>query len=116
MSKRKQYLKFEDLTKPLQKSALAYFATDLLKDILEHGVRFNDDLNSNDLQARIDEAIDKADKMRTPWFAHEYIMETCKDDINGMAQCTAEDAQYHLTPDGKTLSIVETVYHEVKHA
>jgi hypothetical protein len=32
--------------------------------------------------------------MHTPWFASEYILETCREDLTGMAQCDAEDASY----------------------
>jgi hypothetical protein len=62
-------------------------------DILE-GLRFNDALNGDDLQARIDKAIQTAEDNRTPWFAGECVLETCREEIEGMARCTAEDALY----------------------
>lgn len=49
----------------------------LLKGIIEGGIRFNDKLNGDDLQARLDKAINDADENETPWFAGEYILETC---------------------------------------
>lgn len=66
----------------------------LLQDVTEGLIRFNDSLNGDDLQARIDEAHAKAEAMRTPWFAHEYIMDTCREDLEGMARCEAEDSLY----------------------
>ena len=65
----------------------------LLKCIVE-GLRFNDALNGDDLQARIDLAVSKAESMQTPWFAGEYILDTCREDLEAMAICNAEDALY----------------------
>lgn len=69
-------------------------AEGLLKWILEGVMRFNDRLNHDDLQVRIDDAIAKAEAMQTPWFASEYIMDTCRDEIEAMATCDAEDALF----------------------
>lgn len=85
---------FDDLSEPEQKTAENQAATDILKAILEGGLRFNDAANSDDFQARIDAACAKADRMQTPWFAHEYIMDTCREEIEGMARAAAEDALY----------------------
>jgi len=67
---------------------------DLLKAILDEDLRFDDEKNHDDLQARIDGAIISADQMQTPWFAAECIMETCREDIESLAQASAEDAIY----------------------
>lgn len=77
-----------------RKVAVEYATTQLLRAILEGGLRFNDKLNGDHLQAKIDRAWRKAESMQTPWFAHEYIMETCKDEIMGMARADAEDSLY----------------------
>jgi hypothetical protein len=74
----------------------------LLTAICEGGVRFVDELNGNALQARIDAAIAKANAMHTPWFAGEYIMDTCAKEIDAMAWSNAEDAYY---PDNNDLVI-----------
>jgi hypothetical protein len=66
----------------------------LLEDILDGGIRFNDALNHDDLQARIDAACEKAEKTLTPWFSPEFILDTCREDLEGMAQCEAEDTLY----------------------
>lgn len=85
---------FDQLNENQQKLAIEKALTSDLEAILNGYLRFNDELNGDNLQARIDAAIEKAEKMKTPWFAHEYIMETCKDELEGMARCTAEDALY----------------------
>ena len=85
---------YEQLTQDEQEKARAIALTELLEAIVSGVVRFNDGLNEDNLQARIDGAGVKADKMQTPWFVHEYIMDTCKDDLESMALCDAEDALY----------------------
>ena len=85
---------FEQLTPEQQKKAVEKATDNLLTGIVEGYIRFNDEENKDSLQARIDEAWEKAEKMQTPWFAHEYIMESCGEEIRGMAQCDAEDALY----------------------
>jgi hypothetical protein len=84
---------WSDLTEEQQTKAIDHEIESLVTDILE-GLRFNDAMNGDDLQARIDKAIEKADAMRTPWFAGAYVLDTCKDEIEAMARCTAEDALY----------------------
>ena len=74
--------------------AQAAALTILLGAVLEGVVRFNDELNSNHLQARIDGACVEADEMRTPWFAGEYVMDAAGDELKGMALCDARDALY----------------------
>lgn len=66
----------------------------LINNVLEGAIRFNDKLNKNNLQANIDAACEKADKMQTPWFANEYILDTCREELESIAQCEAEDAFY----------------------
>ena len=84
---------FTELNSKQQIKAIEKCVNELLRDIME-GIRFNDAENSDDLQARIDKAGEKANAMQTPWFWSEYIMDTCREDIEGMARCTAEDALY----------------------
>jgi hypothetical protein len=95
-------MKFNKLTKEQQAKAINYHASELLKAILE-GLRFNDKLNNDKLQSRIDKAMAKAEAMRTPWFSHEYIMDDkyCKERIEGMALCDAEDCDYELNSKGE---------------
>lgn len=87
---------FDKLTADEQTRAVKRETDSLLTAILEGAIRFDDKLNGDDLQARIDKAIAKAEDMRTPWFAGEYIMDTCGDEIEGMARAEAdsEDVLY----------------------
>jgi hypothetical protein len=93
---------YEQLTEAEQEEAKNIALVTLLEAILEGGLRFadmiragrDDKANENDLQARIDKAWAEADRMQTPWFAHEYILDTCREDLEGMASCDAEDALY----------------------
>ena len=85
---------FEQLSDEQQAKAVERCLTELLTAVLEGGMRFSDEHNGDDLQARIDAAIARADDMRTPWFAHEYILDTCRTELEGMARSEAEDALY----------------------
>lgn len=85
---------FAQLTPAQQKKAIGKCLDGLLTDILAHGLRFDDSRNADDLQARIDAAIQKADVMQMPWFAHEYILDTCREELEAMARSEAEDAVY----------------------
>jgi len=85
---------FEQLTPVEQGRAVRTCLDNLLTDVIEGSLAFNDSLNGDDLQDRINAALAAAERMHTPWFASEYILETCREDLTGMAQCDAEDASY----------------------
>ncbi len=102
---------YEQLTEAQQKQASERALSELLENVLQNGLRFNDKLNGDNFQEAIDKAIEEAEGMETPWFAHEYIMAAryfpgrghiVDDDglwavseaLQGMARCTAEDAEY----------------------
>ncbi len=85
---------FEQLNTKQQQAAIDHSRTDLLQDILDGAIRFNDKLNKDDLQARINAAFEESERMQTPWFASEYVMDTCREEIEGMARCSAEDSIY----------------------
>lgn len=86
--------KYDELTAEQQEKSVNVCLDRLLTSIVQGCVRFNDELNQDDLQQRIDAAIEESNKNQTPWFASEFIMETCGDDLRGMAQCSAEDSLY----------------------
>lgn len=81
---------FEQLSPDEQGWALGKSRVDLLRIIVEGGIRFED----QDLQGRIERALKEADRMQTPWFAHEYVMDEAGDDIRAMAQAEAESRRY----------------------
>lgn len=85
---------YAELTTTQQAKAVKMCLSNLLEAVCEGAIRFKDKLNGDNLQARIDEAGRKAESMQTPWFVGEYVLDTCRDDLTGMAQCDAEDAIY----------------------
>ena len=85
---------YDQLSEDEKTRAIEASTNRLLSAICEGVLRFNDELNGDDLQARIDGAFAKAEKMRTPWFASAYVMEAARDEIEGMARFDAEDALY----------------------
>jgi hypothetical protein len=85
---------YDELTSEQQESARLYALHELLMDICEHGLRFDDSMNEDDLQARIDAAGKRAERMRTSWFWCEYILDTCREELECLAAGTAEDAVY----------------------
>mgnify|MGYP003338121911 CR=1 FL=1 len=85
---------FAELTPEKQVKAVEKAVEYLLRGICEGAIRFNDTLNGDGLQSRIDCALEKAERMQTPWFAGGYIMDTCREDIEAMARADAEDSIY----------------------
>lgn len=86
--------RFEELTEEQQAEAVKFAEERLLEAIVYEGIRFDDEANGNDLQARIDAAFAESEKMKTPWYAGQYIMDTCKEDIREMAISDAAGALY----------------------
>ena len=82
--KRYRQLTTEQKTKAVEKCLV-----NLLEAILE-GVKMLDD----DLQSKIDEAVEKAEQMQTPWFALEYIMDTCAEELGVIALDEAKQCLY----------------------
>ncbi len=85
---------FTQLTQAQQSAAIDDATNRLLSAICEGAIRFNDELNGEDLQARIDAALVRAPHRKRSKSPGEYVMNTCADDIRGMARCDAEDALY----------------------
>jgi len=90
---------FADLTPDEQTRARDIAFTQLLTAVCEGAIQFDDEQNNDDLQARIDRAAQRADDMRTPWFMHEYIMDTCADDLRAMATQNAHRSLYPTTSE-----------------
>lgn len=97
--------RWDDLTESQREYVVRGEIDRLLSAITEGAIRFNDKLNGNNLQTQIDAAGQKASKMKTPWFAHEYIIESTYTRENGsegnvrdfladIARATAMDAYY----------------------
>ena len=82
---------YQQLTESEQAKARAKALDSLLTAICEGYANFSD---CGDLQARIDTAGEKANAMQTPWFWPEYILVTCRDDLESIALCDAEESTY----------------------
>lgn len=87
---------YKQLNKSEQKQAINQEMNNLLEAIIQDGLRFDDVKNEDKLQAKIDKAFEKADKMQTPWFVREIMLEDkyIKESLMGMAECVAEDNTY----------------------
>ena len=79
---------FEELTPEQKEKAIVICVNNILHDIIECNRKFKG------LQARINKAWKEAERMKTPWFVHEYIMDTCEDDIKAMAETHAQNSLY----------------------
>ena len=85
---------YKELSKKQQKAAKEKCLANLLQAVVEGAISFDDKANGDDLQAKINKAGEKANAMQTPWFIGGYIMDTCKEELQGMANSEAEDAIY----------------------
>jgi tRNA(His) 5'-end guanylyltransferase len=88
--------RFNELSTIGREKALNKCIADLIEAIASGAVRFNDELNHDDLQKRIDKAFADMERNQTPWFIGERLMEdeVISESIRGMAECDAEDALY----------------------
>ena len=67
---------YSELTEKQKEKAVKIFLNRLLQDIVEGFLMFDEGL-----QDKIDKAFEQAERMKTPWFAHEYIMDTCAEEL-----------------------------------
>ena len=84
---------FDQLSVDEQAIAYREATKQVLKYILM-GITFDDEMNGDDLQSRIDKAVEEAEAMETPWFAGEYIMDVAREEIEAMGRADAERAIY----------------------
>ena len=81
--------KYDELTEEQKEKAVNICLTNLLTAIIEGQFVFDDELGN-----KIEEAFKKAEKKRTPWFSHEYIMDTCSEELKEMALEDAKQVIY----------------------
>lgn len=95
-------MKFQELNEEQKTAAIRHFTNELIEAISAGAIRFNDKLNKDRLQSRIDKAAAKAEEMATPWFFGEILLEDkyCKDRLESMAVCDAEDTEYKIDSRG----------------
>ena len=85
---------FNQLSPEQKSAAQAKALNHLLEAICEQQVVFAGTPAMDSLQDRIDAAVDEANRMQTPWFYGEYIMDTCRADLTALANADAERALY----------------------
>lgn len=84
--------RYDELTPEQRTKAQFVYRNKVIYALIEQRVRFNDP----DLVKRFDEAVEKAENNRTPWFLGEFILEDAvlKAMIISMALESAEDSIY----------------------
>jgi hypothetical protein len=95
--------KFVDLTTEQQETAVSMALAEVLRDVVSGAIRFADELNGDDIQRRIDKALAEADRLQTPWFAGEVVMEdsAVAAVLRGLAQADAEDEDTYYLEQGE---------------
>lgn len=83
-------LTFAELPEDVQKVVTNKHLDNLLEGVTRGAIRLFD----NDTQAKVEAAWAEAEAMRTPWFAHEYIMDAIGDVLREIAEGLAENCYY----------------------
>ena len=81
--------KFTDLTNTEKRTAFNKALNEELQCACECP-----ELYTEELQEKIEKAWKQAEAMRTPWFFHEYIMDTCRQELKAIALFNAKNALY----------------------
>ncbi len=82
---------YKELTTEQQNKAIQRHINDVLLEIINTPAFFD---YNDPLYKKILAASEKAEKMQTPWFFGEYIMETCEKEIASIAIDRAETCLY----------------------
>lgn len=85
---------WNDLSEEERQLAVDKTLCDLVGNIVEGAIEFDDKLNGDNFQASLDEAIEEANQRRTPWFAGVYVLDAGRKDLETIARCDAEEAYY----------------------
>jgi hypothetical protein len=102
--------KYTDLTAEQQAEAVHDALSNVLEDVVSGALCFADELNGDDVQQRIDAALKEADRLQTPWFAGEVVMEdsSVAAVLRGLAQADAEDEDtYYLEAGERVVRLKE---------
>ena len=92
---------FEELDQAEKERAFDLFTNKLIGELITGVFRFSADVHEN-LQEAIDGAMDQAERMQTPWFAHEYIADAeyvggkVIDTLRDIAQCDASESAFYM--------------------
>ncbi len=82
---------FNELTNEQKKAAEEKELITIIREVAEGTIIFNGKLGDE-----INNAVMQAEKMQTPWFAHEYIMRNayCRDSLQKLAKRIAAKSMY----------------------
>jgi hypothetical protein len=94
---------FDELTKEEQERAIEQEMSQWLEAILVGAFCFDDEANGDTLQAAIDDAIARANRMRTPWFAGEYVMDARYNP--GEGHITEDDGLWPVSAQIRSLAV-----------
>lgn len=88
--------KYEDLSEEEKGKALTKCLNELVRLIVEGGIRFDDEKNDEPIQKHIDDAFAKAEGLQTPWFAGEIMLEDkwLYEKLKAFALADAQEAVY----------------------
>lgn len=103
------YREYNDLFDSEKESALNIFLQQGLQMASEYPYLYQYD---EKLHKKILKAHKKAEKNQTPWFAHEYIMEDCADELREIALDEAQDVLYE--PCDQSFTIIS--YYDLEKA
>jgi hypothetical protein len=85
---------FKELSEVQQNKATEYFLRRILREIIEDGWIPKIE-GIDDFEERLVEAFAEANRLHTPWFAGQCVMEHCGEELAAMALCDAEEALYN---------------------
>jgi hypothetical protein len=87
--------RYDDLTESKKAEAIERCIVKGIRFVMDGG-RLDDAANGNDLRARMDAAMKKAEDMKTPWYAVAYMMddEVLKRHFMLLGKSVAESAYY----------------------
>lgn len=86
---------YQELSEKQKAQAFEAAINRLLTKICEGTVKFND----KNVQSKIEDARNASERMHTPWFMHELVMEHCKDEVQRAAKTDLERAFYREPGD-----------------
>lgn len=87
---------FDELTPKQQVQATEKALAKILEKVCDGTAKFP---GSPAMQSKIEAAAIAAERMQTPWFMHEFVMDSCKAELEGFAKTYARTAFYREPGD-----------------
>ena len=88
---------FDQLTPEQQGKAVDGFVNEIIEIMVDVRDAFPD------CEAKVKAALEKAERMQTPWFAGRYVYDACADRIKEEAFANAKEALYRTTSDPRII-------------